>query len=62
MKNKIDKFLRYLEVENDASKHTLRAYQKDLESFNAYIGDKDREHRDDRYTGLYSTADQKWPQ
>jgi integrase/recombinase XerC len=40
MKEKIDSFLRYLEVENDASKHTIRAYQKDLESFREYVGDK----------------------
>jgi integrase/recombinase XerC len=43
MKEKIDKFIRYLEVENDASKHTLRAYKKDLESFSEYVGGKDRE-------------------
>ncbi len=40
MKEKIAKFLRYLEVENDASKHTLRAYGKDLDSFSEYIGAK----------------------
>ncbi len=37
MKEHIDKFLRYLEVERDASKHTLRAYRKDLDEFSAYI-------------------------
>lgn len=37
MKEHIDKFLRYLEVERDASKHTLRAYRKDLEEFSSYI-------------------------
>ncbi|PKL51639.1 MAG: tyrosine recombinase XerC [Nitrospira bacterium HGW-Nitrospira-1] len=40
MKNKIDQFIRYLEIENDASKHTLRAYRKDLESFSEYAGKK----------------------
>jgi len=37
MKEHIDKFLRYLEVEKDASRHTLRAYRKDLDEFSAYI-------------------------
>jgi len=40
MKEQIEKFLRYLEVENDASKHTLRAYRRDLEAFSEYVGDK----------------------
>ncbi|MEW6107548.1 MAG: tyrosine recombinase XerC [Nitrospirota bacterium] len=40
MKNQIDKFMRYLEVEKDASKHTLRAYRKDLEEFSAWIKKK----------------------
>lgn len=40
MKEHIDKFLRYLEVEKDASKHTLRAYRKDLEEFSAHIKKK----------------------
>jgi len=43
MKEKIGKFLRYLEVENDASMHTLRAYKKDLESFSEYVGEKERD-------------------
>jgi len=43
MKEKIDKFIRYLEVENDASIHTLRAYKKDLESFSEYFGEKERD-------------------
>ena len=40
MKKQIDQFLRYLEVENNASKHTLRAYRKDLEAFSDYAGRK----------------------
>jgi integrase/recombinase XerC len=40
MKEKIDQFIRYLEIENDASKHTLRAYRKDLEAFSEYLGVK----------------------
>ncbi len=38
MKEKIAEFIRYLEVENDASRHTLRAYEKDLESFREFMG------------------------
>lgn len=38
MKDKIDKFLRYLEVEKGVSVHTLRAYRKDLEAFNKLVG------------------------
>ena len=40
MKEKIDQFIRFLEIENDASKHTLRAYRKDLEAFSEYLGVK----------------------
>ena len=61
MKEQIEQFLRYLEVENDASKHTLRAYRKDLESFSEYVGKKTG-HRDDRCKGLYRAADKEWPE
>lgn len=37
MKEDIDKFLRYLEVQKGASAHTLRAYRKDLEAFSAHV-------------------------
>ncbi len=40
MKKNIEHFLRYLEVERNASAHTLRAYRKDLESFAAYVQKK----------------------
>ncbi|MDH4231941.1 MAG: tyrosine recombinase XerC [Nitrospirota bacterium] len=40
MKEKIDQFIRYLEIENDASRHTLRAYKRDLEAFSEYIRGK----------------------
>ncbi len=40
MKKNIEHFLRYLEVERNASTHTLRAYRKDLESFAAYVQKK----------------------
>jgi integrase/recombinase XerC len=36
MKKLIEKFLRHLEIERGMSKHTLRAYGKDLEEFAAY--------------------------
>ena len=36
-KTYIDRFLKYLEVERDASAHTLRAYRKDLEDFFRFI-------------------------
>jgi integrase/recombinase XerC len=37
MKNHIDRFLKYLEIERGASSHTLRAYRKDLEDFFGFI-------------------------
>ncbi len=37
MQKHIDKFLRYLRIEKDASPHTLRAYKKDLEEFLGFI-------------------------
>jgi integrase/recombinase XerC len=40
MKEQIAQFIRYLEVENNASKHTIRAYRKDLEAFSEYVGRK----------------------
>jgi integrase/recombinase XerC len=33
----INKFIKYLDIERDASKHTLRAYKKDLEQFFEYV-------------------------
>jgi integrase/recombinase XerC len=40
---KIDDFIRYLDIENNSSKHTLRAYKKDLQSFSEYLGNKSGE-------------------
>jgi integrase/recombinase XerC len=40
MKEQIDEFLRHLEIERGASMHTLRAYRKDLASFNDYAQKK----------------------
>ncbi len=37
MKEHIEQFIRYLEVQKGASAHTLRAYRKDLEAFSAYV-------------------------
>jgi len=36
VKEHIDKFIRYLDVQRAASVHTLRAYRKDLEAFSEY--------------------------
>ena len=40
MKDYVDKFLRYLEIERAASSHTLRAYRKDLEEFSKFVNIK----------------------
>lgn len=37
MKEYIEKFIRYLEVEKAVSVHTVRAYRKDLEEFSKYV-------------------------
>jgi integrase/recombinase XerC len=37
MKEHINAFIRYLEVERDVSFHTIRAYRKDLEEFCEYV-------------------------
>lgn len=37
MKDYIDKFIRYLEVEKGVSEHTVRAYRKDLEVFAEHV-------------------------
>jgi integrase/recombinase XerC len=37
MKEHIDAFLRYLDLQKGASAHTLRAYRKDLEEFSDYV-------------------------
>ena len=38
MKEYIEKFIRYLDLEKGASSHTLRAYRKDLEEFAQSVG------------------------
>ncbi|MFH1703229.1 MAG: tyrosine recombinase XerC [Nitrospirota bacterium] len=40
MKDHVDKFLKYLEIERAASSHTLRAYRKDLEEFSKFVNIK----------------------
>jgi integrase/recombinase XerC len=40
MKDYVDKFLKYLEIERAASSHTLRAYRKDLEEFSKFVNIK----------------------
>lgn len=37
MKEFIDKFIRYLQIERGVSPHTLRAYRKDLEIFSEFV-------------------------
>ncbi|MDA8242103.1 MAG: tyrosine recombinase XerC [Nitrospiraceae bacterium] len=37
MKEHIDRFIRYLDLQRGASAHTLRAYRKDLEDFSDYV-------------------------
>lgn len=37
MKEYIDKFIKYLEVERGFSRHTLRAYKKDLDIFSNFV-------------------------
>ncbi|MBI4435926.1 MAG: tyrosine recombinase XerC [Candidatus Omnitrophica bacterium] len=39
MKRYIEKFLRYLEYEKNASSHTLTNYRSDLEAFQEFVGD-----------------------
>ena len=39
MKEHIDIFIRYLEVERGVSVHTVRAYRKDLEEFSDYANE-----------------------
>jgi len=40
VKDYVDKFLKYLEIERVASSHTLRAYRKDLEEFSKFVNIK----------------------
>jgi len=40
MERYIEKFIRYLEIEKEASPHTLKNYKKDLNVFAEFIGDK----------------------
>lgn len=46
MEELVDKFIRYLELQKDASKHTIRAYRKDLDEFIALTGTKKPEEID----------------
>jgi len=45
MKEAIEKFLRHLRDERNASAHTLRSYQSDLEQFRTYLAIPDRKGR-----------------
>lgn len=46
MQRHIDRFLRYLEIEKNASRHTLLNYKLDLEDFKVFIGELDVEDVD----------------
>jgi tyrosine recombinase XerC len=39
----VDKFIRYLEIEKEASRHTVTNYKIDLREFAAFLGEKDVE-------------------
>jgi integrase/recombinase XerC len=43
MREHINRFIRYLEVERGVSAHTVRAYRKDLEEFSAYAASKPKD-------------------
>jgi integrase/recombinase XerC len=49
----IDKFINYLKVEKNSSPHTIINYKKDLESFGAFLGDKDITAVDHRILRLF---------
>ncbi|MFH1867453.1 MAG: tyrosine recombinase XerC [Candidatus Omnitrophota bacterium] len=43
MKRYVDKFIRYLEIEREASKHTILNYKVDLKTFSSFLGNKELE-------------------
>ncbi|NQT90827.1 MAG: tyrosine recombinase XerC [Candidatus Omnitrophica bacterium] len=46
MQRYIDKFIRYLEIEREASPHTVTNYKRDLKEFQAFLGDREVEKID----------------
>jgi tyrosine recombinase XerC len=46
MEKYIDKFIRYLEIEKNYSRHTILNYRLDLEDFKQFLGDTDLEKVD----------------
>jgi len=40
MKRYVDKFIRYLQIEKEASVHTIRNYSADLKEFSSFLADK----------------------
>ena len=46
MSDPLTDFLRYLKVEKDASRHTLRSYRTDLQQFSAYLAGLAPSHRE----------------
>jgi integrase/recombinase XerC len=53
MERYIDKFIRYLEIEKEASRHTLINYSIDLRKFSDFLGDKKLEGVDYKFIRLY---------
>ncbi|MDZ7756026.1 site-specific integrase [Rhodohalobacter sp.] len=47
MKALIEKYLKYLSVERNASKHTITSYQNDLESFLTFTAETEQESAED---------------
>ncbi|MDZ7682094.1 MAG: site-specific integrase [Fodinibius sp.] len=52
MKNALQKYFRYLEVERNASKHTITSYKTDLSQFHTFCGNHFGIAEDDVYLDL----------
>src|SRR3989304_7574086 len=50
MERYIEKYVRYLEIEKNASKHTILNYRRDLDEFKKFLGETQLENVD--YLGL----------
>jgi integrase/recombinase XerC len=56
MKKYIEKFIRYLEIEKNYSKHTILNYRLDLEDFKQFLGNLDIENIDYLFLRKYLVA------